>query len=91
MTIDELRQARREAEAVIRQKGAELYATFTQDERDMLRFGLHPAGKTQAADKELLAMKAGGAFPMFDEMDLSRLLAVAVMDAANAGPDKMVV
>ena len=91
MTIHELRTARREAEAVIKRKGEELYATFSKDERTMLRFGLHPAGKTQAADKELLAMKASGVFPMFSESDLSRLLAVAVMDAANAGPDKLVV
>lgn len=91
MAIADLRDARQQAEAVIQQKGTELYATFTQDERDMLRFGLHPHGKTEAADQELLKMKAAGAFPMFSEMDLSRMLAVAVMDAANAGPDKMVV
>ena len=91
MTMQELMEARQQAEAVIKQKGAELYATFDEDERAMMRFGLHPAGKTREADKELLAMKAGGEFPMFSDMDLSRLLAGAVMDAANAGPDKMVV
>jgi hypothetical protein len=90
-TIEQLRDERQQAEAVIKQKGAELYATFSEDERAMMRFGLHPHAKTVAAEKALMAMKAEGAFPMFDDMDLSRLLSVAVMDAANAGPDKMVV
>lgn len=71
---------------------AVLYATFDKNERVAVRFGMLPAEKTQVIDRELLRMKREeGQFEMFDECRLASLLAVAVMDAANAGPDKMVV
>ena len=88
--IQKLRRERREAETLIRQKGAALYATFDKDDRTLVRFGMFPAGKMKQLDDELLAMKADGFFPQFDKSDLSRLSAVAIMDAANAGKEKMI-
>lgn len=79
------------AETLIKLKAANLYATFDKSERTLVQFGMFPAAKMKHLDNELLAMKADGLFPMFDGCDLSRLSAVGVMDAANAGPDKLVV
>ena len=89
--IQRLREERREADAVIRAKATALYATFDKNERGLVRFGMFPADKMKRLDDELLAMQADGAFPMYDRRDLTRLSAVAIMDAANEGPDKMVV
>jgi hypothetical protein len=89
--ISRRREERQQAELLIEQKAAALYATFDKDERVLVRFGMFPAGKMKQLDDELLALKAQGQFPMFDKCDLARLSAVGVMDAANAGPDKLVV
>lgn len=73
----------------IKQKAAEVYATFTANERKGVQFGLMPHAKTVQAERELAAE-----FLMTDEeakrSDLFRLLAVGFMDAANAGKDKMI-
>ena len=90
-TIQEHRAARRQADLIIRQKGAALYATFDENERSLVQFGMFPADKMKQLDDELLALAAQGTFPMYDKCDLARLSAVAIMDAANAGPDKLVV
>jgi len=89
--IKSLREEREQAELLIKQKAGALYATFNKSERTLVRFGMFPADKMKQLDDELLAMRAEGLFPMFDKSDLSRLSAVAIMDAANAGPDKLVV
>jgi hypothetical protein len=89
--IHKRRQERREAEQIIKQKATDLYATFDQNERTLVRFGMFPADKMKQLDDELLALAAQGTFPMFDKCDLARLSAVAIMDAANAGPDKLMV
>jgi hypothetical protein len=89
--IQRLRDERHQAELLIKQKAAESYKTYTKDERLLVRFGMFPAGKMKALDAELLEMAAQDLFPMFDSQDLARLSAVGVMDAANAGPDKLVV
>jgi hypothetical protein len=86
-----LRDEREQAELLIKQKASALYATLSKSERTVVRFGMFPADKMKQLDDELLAMRAEGLFPMFDKSDLSRLSAVAIMDAANAGPDKLVV
>lgn len=89
--IQRLQEERTSAELLIKLKGANLYDTFDKSERTLVRFGMFPADKMKQLDDELLAMKASGLFPMFDECDLSRLSAVGIMGAANAGPEKMVV
>jgi hypothetical protein len=89
--IQRLRDERHQSELCIKAKAAALYATFTKDERLVVRFGMMPADKMLALDAELKAMKEQGDFPMFDNCDLARIASVGVMDAANAGPDKLVV
>ena len=89
--IERLRDSYAQAEWLIKQKAAALYATFDKSERTLVRFGMFPADKMRKLDEELSAMKAQGDFPMFDKRDLARLSAVGIMDAANAGPDKLVV
>lgn len=84
------REARERAELLIQQKGAEVCATFTPGERTLVRLGVLPHGKTVEAELELLVNRERD-FPMFAASDIVRLLAVAIMGAANAGPDKMVV
>ena len=68
-----------------------MYDTFDKSERTLVRFGMFPADKMKQLDDELLALAADGVFPMYDKCDLARLSAVGIMDAANAGPDKLVV
>ena len=78
----------------IKQEGANLYQTFTPQERACVRFGMQPAGKTLACEEKLareIAETEGRPLTPQDRVDLCRLLSVAVMDAANAGPDKMIV
>jgi hypothetical protein len=81
----------RQAELLINQKAANTYATFDESERTCVQFGMFPAKKMLALDAELCQMAKDGLFPMFDKRDLARLAAVGIMDAANAGKDKMVV
>ena len=89
MTVgDELK----EAELLIKVMGAKLYATFGGMERGLVRFGMFPAAKMEAAHAELLAMKQHlEIFDGWESRDLTNRLAVAVFDAANAGPEKVVV
>jgi hypothetical protein len=92
MTIEEHREARRTADLLIKQLAAKSYATYTKSERTCVQFGMFPAEKMQALDNELkLLAETLDVFPMYDHSDLCRLAAVGVMDAANAGPDKLVV
>jgi hypothetical protein len=81
----------RQHELRIKQKAIEVYGTFTPQERTVVRFGMLPAGKTERADAELMAEfeATDGVKP--NPVELARLLAVALMDVANAGPDKLVV
>ena len=78
----------REVEVLVKHKGRILYQTFDGYERFMVRIGLLPGVKMQAAQAELLATPG---MEDVSHVDIGRLLAVGVMDAANAGPDKMIV
>lgn len=86
-TIEEYREARKQANLLIQQKAANLYATFDKNERTGVRFGMFPAKPMQQAEAELLATLD---YPRYDKCDIARLLSVAIMDAANKGPDKMI-
>ena len=90
--IRERRESRQLVETFIKTKGAELYETFDDNERTCVQFGMFPAGKMETATAALLQdlVDAGDA-EFLSAGDASRLLAVAVMDAANAGTQKMVV
>jgi hypothetical protein len=95
MTGEEIIARRREErkllQAVIAQKAEATYATFDKNERTVLRFGMLPAGKMLKATAELIAelTLADGEPP--DEREVSKDFAVAIMDVANRGPDKLVV
>jgi hypothetical protein len=89
-TIEEHREARKQADLLIAQKAALLYHTFDKSERTLVRFGMFPAAKMKQLDDELAGMAAEGLFPMYDKRDLARLSAVAIMDEANKGKDKMI-
>jgi hypothetical protein len=54
----------------------ELWASFTKNEKGMVRFGIFPAEKTQAGEEKI---KATG-----ETRDVTRKLAVALMDCAKA-------
>lgn len=58
------------------QMAATLWQGFTPSEISLVRFGMFPAAKMKAADDTL---KAEG----FDSRDMSRLLAVALMEIAE--------
>jgi len=85
------REARNLAETRIKQFAAEVYSTFDENERLLVQFGMFPHDKMLKAEAELLAEFEACDGQPFDSRDLSRLLAVGIMDAANAGKDKMVV
>jgi hypothetical protein len=89
--IERLREARRTLELRIKQKAVAVYATFDQSERTIMRIGMFPAQKMQQAQQELIAelTLCDGEPP--DSSEVSRMLAVGIMDAANAGADKLVV
>ena len=76
---------------IIEQKAEATYATFDNDERTVLQFGMFPAGKLLAAEKELLAMLVATDGAAFDTSAISRMFAGAIMDCANRGPQKLVV
>lgn len=89
--IRRLCEERELAETRIKQYAAEVYGTFDANERLTVRFGLFPMKKMEAAQAELAAEFEENDGRPFDKCDLSRLLAVGIMEAANAGPDTMVV
>jgi hypothetical protein len=89
--IQRLREARKAAELRIKPFAAKVYGTFDDNERLLVRFGMFPREKMEAAEAELAAEFEESDGRPFDSRDLSRLLAVGIMDAANAGEDKMVV
>ena len=90
--IEEHRAARQTADLTIKQLAAKSYATYTKNERTCVQFGMFPAEKMKLLDDELkLLTETTDCFPMYDHADLCRLAAVGVMDAANAGTDKLVV
>jgi hypothetical protein len=79
MRIDELR---------CKEKGRQLYGTFVGMERTMVQLGMFPGAKMEAAQAELMAEFAEDTL---DPRDAGRWLAVGVMDAADAGPEPLVV
>lgn len=79
------------ADACIKGQAAAMYMTFNESERTLVQFGMFPADKMKQLDAALQSDKELGMFPMYDKSDLYRLAAVGIMDAANAGKDKMVV
>jgi len=86
------REIRKLIELRIKQVGVELYDTFDKNERTCVQFGMFPAVKIQPAEAALMQeMVAGGSAEHMEARDIGRLLAVAIMDAANAGSAKMVV
>lgn len=89
--IARLREARKTMEAIVTQKAIATYATFDKNERLVVQFGMFPHDKMLKAQGELIAefTLADGEEP--DSREISRLLAVGIMDCANRGPDKMVV
>lgn len=92
--IEKMREERRLRQTRIKQKGTAVYATFTKDERTLVQFGMFPHDKMLQADKELandFFVVEGREPDVEEKRELSKDLAVAIMDAANAGPDKMVV
>ncbi len=75
-------------------RGMALYGTFTPQERRILQFGMHPAEKMRQAQAEMVVaftQDEGRPPSQREVVDLSRWLAVGCMEAADAGPDKMVV
>ena len=92
--IERIRNKRLEVEQVCKDKGTAVYATFTEQERKIMRVGMFPAEKmkiaTDALLKELYDVyeKTGGYMELGE---MTRNLCSGIMDAANAGPDKLVV
>jgi len=82
------REARNLAEIRIKQFAAKVYGTFDENERLTVRFGMFPADKMRKAQAELAAEFEPSDDAPFDPGDLSRLLAVGIMDAANAGTER---
>lgn len=93
--IAKRREYRKTIETLIKLRGQELYDTYTDDERTLVQFGMQPAEKIQpATDNLILELTDNGQSEIgggLDIGDVSRLLCVAVMDAANRGNKKMVV
>lgn len=82
-------------EDLIKLRGQELYDTYDENERAMVAFGMQPAVKVIPFEEKLILEltsngneEVGGGYNIGD---ISRLLCVAVMDAANRGSQKMVV
>jgi hypothetical protein len=76
-----------------KQEGVTVYATMDKNERLIVRFGMFPRKKMEDAEKVLLAeeMQATGkAVEPRVRCDIGRWLAVGVMQAANAGAEKMI-
>lgn len=87
-------QRRRESyelgELLVKQAGINLFESMDDNERTILRFGMLPAGKTQAAEKALLE-SCPDLLEQFSKCDIGRIMAVAAMDACNASGKPMVV
>jgi rRNA pseudouridine-1189 N-methylase Emg1 (Nep1/Mra1 family) len=88
--INQMRESRQLRLARFKQKGAEVYATFDKNERTVVQFGMFPHDKMLQAQAEL-AQEFALTDDTIDLQEIARELAVAIMDAANAGPDKLVV
>ena len=89
--IASIRARRISQELRIKQKAIALYATFTKNERTVTSFGMFPHDKMVAAQAELVAEFLANEDHAPDPGEIARLLAVGVMDAANAGPNGLVV
>lgn len=88
--IQRLGESRRLGELLIKQAGEKVYDELDENERTVLRFGMLPAGKTEAAEKALLA-EHPDLLEQFGKTDVGRIMAVAAMDACNQRGDGMVV
>ena len=78
--IDRLREARKLRELRIKQVAQEVWASFDENERTAVRFGMFPAGKTQEAEKKLVLEFADS--PR-DTREVGKDLCVAIMDCAT--------
>jgi hypothetical protein len=88
-------QDRKLIDTLIKQRGQELYDTYDENERCMVQIGMQPAVKVIPFEEKLtLELTSNGEEEIgggYDVGDITRLLCVAVMDAANRGKQKMVV
>jgi hypothetical protein len=82
---------RKSFETYVKNRAAEVYATFDKNERTACRFGMFPAAKMEAAQAQMLEECIAVGNDQRELDDIPRLLAVGIMDAANAGPDKVIV
>jgi len=83
---------RKLGESLIRIAAEELYASMDENEITVLRFGMLPAGKTEAKVAEVKEMLAGLELSeYFSDRSVSRLIAVGAMDATNSAGKGMVV
>jgi hypothetical protein len=83
-------------DSLIKVRGQELYDTYDENEKRIVSFGVLPIIKfDQFKNRLLLELTCNGTTAEigggYDLGDVTRLLAVAVMDAANRGSQKMVV
>lgn len=70
-TPGDARLSTRDAEAQAATIASEIWPTFTANEQGMIKYGIFPAGKTQAADARL------------NHPEAARLMAVALMNEAS--------
>ena len=89
VTVD--RQRGKGFEAFIKTRAAQAYALFDKNERTCVRFGMFPAVKMQAAQAAIISDMLVMGAENHELDDVSRLLAVGIMAAADAGPDKIIV
>ena len=90
-----MNDSRQLLETLIKQRGQELYDTYDENERCMVQIGMQPANKVIPFEEKLILEltsdgneEIGGGYNVGD---ITRLLCVAVMDAANRGNQKMIV
>lgn len=91
--INRKREASRQTETLCKLRGMECYKTFDKSERTVVQFGMFPHGKTLDGEKAV-RLEIAAIDPDFLEAytdDIGRWFVLGIMDAANAGPDKMVV
>lgn len=90
-----MQDERKLIDSLIKVRGQELYDTYDGNERAMVAFGMQPAVKVIPFQEKLeLELTCDGTSEIgggYGLGDVTRLLAVAVMDAANRGSQKMVV
>lgn len=89
-TIETRIAARKLQQVRIAQKAAEVYAAFDKNQRAGVRFGMFPREPMEKAQAELFVEFTQADGTPANPSDLARELAVAIMDAANRGPDKMI-